>query len=93
MGTLKLRKKPPAALPNWLGKFAVMRQSVRSKSIRFTRPHDTLAIATAEAVRLQSENPEQRFLVVHVVDLIQDPCYFTQTGGADRAAMTGTAGA
>lgn len=81
MATLSLpasRKKPAAApipspvhpFPNDLvGKFAVVhKHSSMGKSMRFTKPHDTIDIARAEGRRLMAESPGKRFVLIQVLE-------------------------
>jgi hypothetical protein len=76
MATLSLKKKkasPPnqigdKPLENLMGLYAVMRQSHKSKSIRFSCVHETRLEASAEAARLNAESLASRYLIVHIVD-------------------------
>jgi hypothetical protein len=73
MATLTLKKPSPKTLigdtplQNLHGMFAVMRQSRKIKSMRFTCIHDSLPHALKEANRLSQENNTERYLVVQVV--------------------------
>lgn len=79
MGTLTLKKPARTAAPierqpikDLEGKFAVMRQAKNAKAMRFTCMHDTEDTAKSEAVRLLSEHPENRFLIVQVCWSIEE---------------------
>ena len=73
MATLSLKKPHPkvmigeAPLQNLHGKYAVMRQSRHTKSMRFTCIHDSIEKAQAEANRLSKQAEDKRFLVLEVV--------------------------
>lgn len=73
MTTLSLKKPNPKVmigetlLENIHGKYAVMRQSRHTKSMRFTCVHDCIDKAKLEANRLSKEGNNKRYLVVQVV--------------------------
>ena len=73
MATLSLKKPNPKVmigetpLQNLHGKYAVMRQSRHTKSMRFTCIHDSIEKAQAEANRLSKQAEDKRFLVLEVV--------------------------
>jgi hypothetical protein len=73
MATLSLKKPHPKVmigetpLQNLHGKYAVMRQSRHTKSMRFTCIHDSIEKALAEANRLSKQAEDKRFLVLEVV--------------------------
>lgn len=73
MATLSLKKPHPKVmigetpLQNLHGKYAVMRQSRHTKSMRFTCIHDSIEKAQAEANRLSKQAEDKRFLVLEVV--------------------------
>jgi len=73
MATLSLKKPHPkvmigeSPLQNLHGKYAVMRQSRHTKSMRFTCIHDSIEKAQAEANRLSKQAEDKRFLVLEVV--------------------------
>jgi hypothetical protein len=73
MATLSLKKPHQKVmigdtpLQNLHGKYAVMRQSRHTKSMRFTCIHESIEKAQAEAGRLSKEAEDKRYLVVQVV--------------------------
>ena len=73
MATLSLKKPHPKTmigetpLQNLHGKYAVMRQSRKTISMRFTCIHDSIEKAQSEANRLSKEANDKRYLVVQVV--------------------------
>jgi hypothetical protein len=73
MATLSLKKPHQKVmigetpLQNLHGKYAVMRQSRHTKSMRFTCIHESIDRAIAEADRLSKEANDKRYLVVQVV--------------------------
>jgi len=77
MATLSLKKPQRAKLignsplNDLFGKFAVMRQSKRAKSMRFTCIHESIDLANIEASRLSKSEPEERFLILQVVGQIE----------------------
>jgi hypothetical protein len=70
MATLTLKKPNfkigDRPLEQFLGKFAVMRQSRQMHSIRFTAAHDSYSSAYKEAIRLRDEQKTERYLVVFI---------------------------
>jgi len=76
MATLSLKKPHPKTmigetpLLDLQGMYAVMRQSRKTKSMRFTCIHDSLLKATQEADRLSKQADGKRYLVVQVVSSI-----------------------
>lgn len=70
MATLTLKKPVQKIgdrpLEQFLGKFAVMRQSRTMHSIRFTATHDSYSSAFKEAIRLRDEQKTERYLIVFI---------------------------
>lgn len=77
MATLSLKKPQRAKLignsplDDLQGKFAVMRQTLSGKSMRFTCIHESIDLANNEASRLSKSAPEERFLILQVVGQIE----------------------
>lgn len=74
LGTLTLKKPARTVAPienqpltSLFGKFAVMRQSINTKNMRFTCSHDTYDAAKAESLRLAIKFPDRKFLILEVV--------------------------